>query len=641
MWDGLRERKLGVRILLGVFVGAIGISMLLYLVPGQTDTTVAGTEVVAQVGDQAITVYEVQTQLSRIATGGQISPSILPLYTQQIVQQLIYKKSLELEAERLGMAITPAEHAERLRQLVPAAYSGDTFIGMERYANEVMTRFQLDVPQFEALVKEGLLEQKFQQMVTDGIGVTEQEVKEEFRRRNEKIKIDYLVIKPDDLQARIQPSEAELAAHFESNKAKYTVPERRTVKYATAEFTQLAQNAKITEDDLKLNYQSNIDRYKLEDRAHVAHILFKTVGKTDAEVAEIRKKAEDVLARAKRGQNFADLARQYSEDTTKENGGDLNWINRGQTVPEFEAAAFTLPKGAISDLVKTQYGFHIIKVIDREMARTQPLEEVKGAIEEQLRQQRAQQLGETLSAQIADEIRRGGRAPIEELASKFSLKTGEARLVEANQPLPELGNAEGLSDIIFRLRPGDLSPPVQTDRGYVVFSVTDIQPSRPATLADVHDTVLSDYRREETVKLAKTRAEELSKRLKAGEKLASAARPLGFEGKTSALFSRTESVPDIGNVRPLSAAFTLPAGQAGDPVLVGANWVVYRVLQHDPVDETQFASQQKTIETELLQQKRQTAYELFRAALEARLRREGKIRVNEENIKRLATPLSS
>ena len=275
------------------------------------------------------------------------------------------------------MQVTDEEHADLLRKLVPTAYSGDTFIGMDRYTTEVQSRFQMDVPEFESEVKKELLQQKFQQLVTDGITASPDEVQAEYRRDNEKIKLDYVVIKPDDLQSKVEVSDADLAAYFEKNKSRYVVPERRTVDYAILDIAQLRQRAQVTEDEEKVYYQSHIDQYKIEDRVHVAHILFKTVGKTDAEVAEIKKKAEDVLNKAKHGGNFADLAKQYSEDTTKDKGGDLDWIVRGQTVPEFEAAAFSLPKGSISDLVKTQYGFHIIQVIDRQTARTQTFDEVK------------------------------------------------------------------------------------------------------------------------------------------------------------------------------------------------------------------------------------------------------------------------
>jgi peptidyl-prolyl cis-trans isomerase D len=640
VWDALREKKIGVRIMLGVVVGILGIGMLLYLVPQGTND-LSASDAVAQVGDQTITVVDVQNQLSKTTRSSQIPPALVPIYTQQALDQLIEEKMLALEADRMGLRVSDEEHADLLKKLVPTAFTGDTFIGMDRYTTEVQSRFQMSVPEFETEVKNALLQQKFQQLVTDGIRATDDEVREEFRRENEKIKLDFVLIKPDDLQSKVEVSDADLAAYFDKNKVKYVVPERRTVDYAVLDLAQLRQRSPVTEDDEKIQYQKNIDQYKLEDRAHVAHILFKTVGMTDAEAAEVKKKAEDVLSKAKHGGNFADLAKQYSEDTTKDKGGDLGWIVRGQTVPEFETAAFSLPKGSISDLVKTQYGFHIIQVIDRENARTQTLDEVKASIINQLQAEKAEQLGETVSTQIADEIRRGGRVPLEDLAKKFNMTAGQAKLVEANQPLPELGNAPGLMDTIFHQRDGDVSAPIHTDLGYVVLSVKDIQPSHPATLAEVHDRVASDYRHEKAVDVAKSRAEDLAKRAKSGENFASAAKTLGFEVKTSELFSRTGSIPDVGSAKQLIGAFTLPVGQTGDPMALGQNWTVYRVAQHDPVNQDDFEKQKAKIEEQVLQRKRQTAYDLFRTALKARLQQEGQLHFNAENLKRLITPTKS
>jgi len=641
VWDALRKKKLGVRIFLGGVLGLLSLGMLLYLVPSQPGTEISDTDVVAKVGDQTITTNDVQNELNRISRNGQISPALTPLYAQQVLQQLIFQRSLIAEAQRLGIQVTDQEHAERLRQMIPTAYAGDTFIGMDRYATEVQTRYQMDVPEFENLVKEGLLELKFQQLVTDGVTVSDQEVRDAYRRDNEKIKIEYVVVKPDDLQSKIEASDSELSAYFDKNKAKYAVPDRRTVGYALMDMAQLRQRVQVTEDEMKLYYQAHIDAYKLQDRAHVAHILFKTVGKTDAEIAEIQKKAQDVLNKARHGANFGDLAKQYSEDTTKDKGGDLDWIVRGQTVPEFEAAAFGLPKGAISDLVKTEYGFHIIQVIDRQTARTQTLDEVKSGIDSQLRQDNADQLGQTLSNQIADEIRRAGRIPLDELAKKYSLTLGEAKLVEAGQPLPELGSSPEVLDAVFRLRVGDVSTPIRTDRGFVVLSVKEILPAHPATLAEVRERVLADYRQGKAVELAKTRSDELVKRIKSGEKFDAAAKALGFESKTSDLFTRTGSVPDIGNAKLLAAAFTLPLNQAADPVAIGTNWTVYRVVQHDPLNQDELEKQKKTIEAQVLQEKRQEAFDLFRTELEARLRQEGRLRVYPENMKRFTSPASS
>jgi peptidyl-prolyl cis-trans isomerase D len=377
------------------------------------------------------------------------------------------------------------------------------------------------------------------------------------------------------------------------------------------------------------------------DRAHVAHILFKTVGKTDAEAAEIRKKAEDVLNKAKHGGNFADLAKQYSEDTTKDKGGDLGWIVRGQTVPEFEQAAFTLPKGTISDLVKTQYGFHIIQVIDRETARTQTLDEVKAPIISQLQQEKAEQLGDTVSGQIAGEIRRGGKVPLEDLAKRFGMTTGEAKLVEQNQPLPEIGNAPGLMDGIFHQRTADVSAPIRTDLGYVVTVVKDIVAAHPATLADVRDRVTTDLRRQKSIELAKSRADELAKRAKGGENFAAAAKALGLEVKTSDVVSRTGSIPDAGSAKLFASAFSMAVGQVGDPYSSGANWTVYRIAQHDPLNQDDYDKQKAKLQDQVLQRKRQTAYDLFRTSLKTRLQAEGQLKYNPENVKRLTNPSQS
>jgi len=637
VWDALREKKIGVRIMLGIVVGILGIGMLLYLVP-QGTTDLNGADTVAQVGDQTISVVDVQNQLSKSTHGTQIPPALLPIYTQQALDQLIEEKMLVLEADRMGLRVSDEEHADLLKKLVPTAFTGDTFIGMDRYTAEVQSRFQVTVPEFETEVKDALLQQKFQQLVTDGITASDDEVREEFRRENEKIKLDYVLIKPEDLLSKVEISDAELSAYFDKNKAKYVVPERRSVDYALLTLAQLRQRADVTEDEEKIYYQNNINQYKLEDRAHVAHILFKTVGMTDAEAAEVKKKAEDVLNKAKHGGNFGDLAKQYSEDSTKDKGGDLGWIVRGQTVPEFENAAFSLPKGSISDLVKTQYGFHIIQVIDRETARTQTFDEVKASILNQLQQDKAEQLGENLSTQIADEIRRGGRVPIADLAKKFNMTTGEAKLVEANQPLPELGNAPGLMDTIFHQRVGDVSAPIHTDVGYVVLSVNDIQPTHPATFAEVHDRVASDYRHEKAVDLAKSRAEDLAKRAKSGESFAAAAKALGLEVKTSEPISRTGSIPDVGSAKQFATAFTLPVGQVGALVPVGQNWTIYRVAQHDPVNQDDFEKQKSKIQEQVLQRKRQAAYDLFRTALKARLQQEGVLQFNAENLKRLINP---
>ena len=635
MWEGLRKKNVGVRIMLGVIVGILGAGMLLYLVPGQGTTSTATADVVAQVGDQQVTVTDVRQQLARIQSTGTIPPALQPLYAQQVLNQLVFAKELQVEAERLGIDVTDQERAERIRELLPTAFVGDAFVGMDQYAAQVQERAGVGVPEFEDLINQGLIEEKFRQLVTGGITVSPVEIEQEFRRRNEKVKIDYVVIKPDDLEAKIDVSDVDLAAYFEKNKARYAVPERRTVRYALLDSAQLRAHAAVSDDEIQTYYNDHIDRYKMQDRAHVAHILFKTVGKTDAEIEEIRKKADDVLKKAKGGADFAALAKQYSEDdASKDKGGDIDWIVRGQTVPEFEMAAFSLPKGTISDLVKTQYGFHIIKVIDRQNARTQTLDEVRPTILGALQQDKAEQTAEQISGQIADEIRRSGRTPLEDLAKKYGMTLGETQPLEAGQAIPEIGNAPEVADDVFRLRPGDDSTPIRTDKGYAVLMVKDIIAAHPGTLAEVRDKVLSDYRRDKSVELAKSRADELSRRAKAGEDFEKTAKALGLEPKTSDLIARTGNVQDVGPASALTTAFTMADGQTSDPLFLGANWVVFKPLQHQQANPAELTGKTRDdIEQQVRDGKREMAFEAFRTALEARMKQDGQLRINADNLK--------
>ena len=641
MFNSLHKKNLGVRIMLGVIVGLLGAGMLLYLIPGQGTETVAAADVVATVDNQSITVTDIRAQLARIERTGSIPAALEPLYAQQVLNELVFQKELDLEAQQLGITVTDRERVDRIRQLIPTAFAGGTFVGNDQYAALVEAASGMAVGEFEDLVGKGLLEEKFRELVTDGMSVSPAEVEQEFRRRNDKIKISYVVIKPDDLQSKIEASDADLAAYFEKNKARYNVPERRIVQYGFLDLEQLRLRANISQDQIHSYYDQHIDSYKLAERAHVAHILFKTVGKTDAEAEEIRKKAEDVLKKAKSGANFGDLAKQYSDDTTKDKGGDLDWIVRGQTVPEFEQAAFSLPVGSISDLVKTQYGFHIVKVIDRQAARTETLDQVFPQILGTLQEEEAQRQAEDLSGQIAAELRRSGRVSVDDLAKKFNLKLGQTPPLDANQPILDVGNSAELTETIFRLRPGDDSAPIRTDKGYVVISVKEDQPAHSATLAEVRDRVLADYRHEKATEMAKSRAEELAKRAKSGEDLEKAAKALGLEAKTSDLFSRTGSVADLGGVAQLGPAFSLPVGQTSDAVSFGANWAVYRVLEKQLANPADLAKQQQDIQQQLLDARRTMAFEAFRTALDNRMKQQGKLRVNAENLKRITAPSSS
>jgi peptidyl-prolyl cis-trans isomerase D len=635
MPGAFENQKTGVRILFGVIIGMLALSMLLYLVPQGPSTTESAGDVVARIGDQMVTLSDINQQLNEIRQRNPIPRQLEALYANQILKQLVFQKEVEYEAKRLGITVSDKERADRIRQYLPTAFNGDTFIGMDAYAREVQQRFQMTVPAFEELVRSGLVEEKFRRLLTDGVSVSPAEIQEDFRYQNEKIKLDYALAKPEDLAAKITPDESEIKAYFEQNKSKFQIPEKRVVRYGLLDLNQLRQNTQVTEDELKAIYQQNIQQYEVPNRVHAEHILFTTVGKTDAEVAEIKKKAEDVLAQAhKKGANFEDLAKKYSEDPgSKTKGGDLGWLVQGQTVPEFEKAAFSLPKGEISDLIKTQYGFHIIKVLDKETAHTKTFDEVKDSIRTPLLLQKVDQAAATISDKMSSDIRQSNKTTLDELAQKYHLSLAETRPLAPNDPVLELGNTQEVKDEIVRLRQGDLSLPIRTDRGYVVLSIKQTLPAHPGTLEEVREEVVSELKQQKAEQLAHTKTEELAKRVKAGEKFDSAAKALGLDPKTSDLFARSGSVPGVGSGKLLAPAFSLKQGEVGAPLQMGTSWLAYEVMEKVEPNPVDFDQQKKTITDNLLQAKRNLAFEAFRSALDERLKQEGKLKLMPEKMR--------
>ena len=223
-------------------------------------------------------------------------------------------------------------------------------------------------------------------MISGSANVSDSEIHEQFVKQNSKVKFEYAVLKQEDIKKGLHPTEAELKAYYESHKASYanSIPEKRKVKYAVIDTGKLESGVQVTQSDLQSYYDQHRDQYRVPEQVKVSHILIKTPlpgpdGKVDEKgVAEAQHRAEDLLKQLKSGAKFENLAEKYSEDPgSAKQGGSLGWVGRGQTVPEFEKAAFSLPKGQMSDLVKSSYGFHIIRVDDKQDAHMKSLDEVK------------------------------------------------------------------------------------------------------------------------------------------------------------------------------------------------------------------------------------------------------------------------
>jgi len=632
------DRNRWIKISMTVILVLICVSMVITLIPGLFGGPSTGTDNpdnAAMVGGQAVTAVDVQQRLDQMSRGQTIPEMMRGLYAHEVLDQMIFQRAMDYEAQRLSMEVTPGEERQRIEEILPTAFANGVWL-KDEYVNQVETRTGMTVPEFEEAIRQGLVAEKFHHLVTDGITVSPAEVQDEFRRRNEKITIQYALIKPSEIAPAIQPTDEQLAAYFKQNLAKYQIPEKRSAQYALLDLATLRAHTQISDDAIQAYYNQHLADYKVPDSVHVEHILFKTVGKTDAEVAEIKKQAEAVLKQAKSGANFEALARKYSQDdASKVKGGDLGWIVKGQTVPEFQDVAFSLPKGAISDLVKTQYGFHIIKVLDKQTARTKTLEEVRSSILPILLDQKVNAEADSIATQMADAVRQSDRQPITDLAKKLNLDVGDVPPVSITDPFGALGTSQDVSQMLFELHVGELSAPLHVDKGYLVITPKQIVPAHQATLAEVRPRVLSDYQQEKSVEIAQAKANELAKSAEGGEPLDKAAKALGLTAKSSPSFSRNGTVGDIGTADQIESAFTMKVGQVSAPKEVGGNWLVYSVVAHESANPDDFAKQKAEIEQQLLQTKQSAAFAAFRTALEDRLKQEGKLTINADVVQRL------
>ena len=394
---------------------------------------------------------------------------LLPIYAPQILQQMVMEKAVGQEARRLGLGVSTEELASELR-VYPQFISDGKFIGHEQYQSFIKNRYGMSVPEFENRFRTRLLEQKLSRVVTAGVTVSDQEVAREFHRRNDKLRVQYALLKTDRVRSTVAVSPAEVDEFFKRDASRYQVPERRQFRLLFVETASLKDTVSVSEQDLQSYYKRNLDLYRIQNRVRASHILLKTLGKEPDEIETVRKRVEAILERLRNGEDFARLARRNSDDAaTTPRGGDLGWIVRGQTVPEFEKAAFSLEPGALSEVIQTQYGFHIVKVHEHQRARQKPLEEVRNQILPRVTQQKAERAAEDVADKTQNTLRENP-GTLQAVAKQLGLPVLETGLVRRGDPLPKIGASAALGDALFSatLKENEVTPVVTVPGGLVV-----------------------------------------------------------------------------------------------------------------------------------------------------------------------------
>jgi peptidyl-prolyl cis-trans isomerase D len=644
------------KIVLGGLLVAICVIMVISLTPTLSNSFLGGVPqgVVAKVGNQEITSDEVMQGARRMLqqqeqqSGGRNAnlSGLLPYFVQQSAQQLVTQKVLMLAASQLGLQVTDQEVAAWLQHgpFSPYLFPKGQFIGTDSYEEFTERQFNMTVPQFEQAIKSELLSDKLRNVVEAGVTVSDQDVRTEYRKQNLKVKFDYAVLSADDMKKEVHATDAELKTFYTQHQSNYAnaIPEKRQISYIVIDPESVKNRIHVTPAELRQYYDSHADEFRVAEEVKVRHILIKIPapgadGKVDPKALEAaRAKAQDLLSKLKAGGNFADLAGKFSEDPgSAQAGGELGWLGRGRAGDEFDNAAFSLPAGQMSSVIQSPVGFQIIQVEDKHPARLKSLDEVKGEVETAVVEADAAAKTENVANAVQAEAR---ATNLSGAAARNGLQLLTSPFLERTDTIPGIGPADEFMNAAFSAPLNNPPELAHLPQGLAVFQVAAIHPPATPSFDEIKARVENDFDKDQAQQMFTKKLAQLVDRARALHDLKKAAAEVGAKFETSDLVSSSSQVPDLGALTGSPAAiFDLKVGDISSPISTGpSRSVVVSLLEKQEPAPEDYAKQKDQVRDTLLGKKRTDAMNQFQEDLQQRLQKEGKIRINKEELERLA-----
>ena len=589
---------------------------------------VASVEGVPITAQHFVQRYQLQERIYRAQFGEQFNPGLMKQLglDEMVLQGLIQEVLLAVEADRQGLIVTDRELSEQILK-DPSFQSNGQFIGRQAYLT-LLRQNGLTPQDYEAQMRQALLRDKLQGMLMDGVTLSPQELKQEYRQRNEKSTFEYFFIPRSEFVEQDAVGDEDAAAFFETHQEDYYLPVQRKARYMTITPQSFLATVNVTDREIERYYNRNIYLYETSEQVGASHILFKTAEKDEEEV---RSNAEAVLAQLQSGADFAELAKKHSEDTSADNGGSLGLFGRGEMVPEFEQAAFSMDVGQVSDLVRSTYGFHIIKVTQKQDPLTRPLDSVRDEILNTLRMEKAQDKMEeavgSASAFLQD------MKSLEALAQRYpTVQLQETSFFGREDTIPQLGNSPEARKLAFDLNIGEVSPAIRIGTGYAFFEILEENEPRIPSLDEIKERVRADLVQERAMKSALNRAEEIAGKLRSGQKVDSVAKGSGLELKTSESFISTTILPEAGRSPAVAdVAFSSELNSFSHPARSENGYVVLRVLERTGFSPEEFESEKNSFSEQLLSEKRQRAWSAYLQELQRRYA----VRIDREALRQL------
>ena len=627
MLEFIRRQNIGIKVVLGLVV----LSFIIFYAGSFSgvDSTDPSRNM-GVVGEEQIGFVEYQNMLRMIEqqnaqfTKGEMNEQMRNFFRQQAINTLVDRKLIMLEAEKAGVR---ASKDEIRRAILESPYfsNNGNFVGIDEYQARVDQFFHTDVEGFENMIAEDLIIAKYNNLLTAAILVGDKEIEDYYRKNNLTAKIDFVIFENASTD-EAQVTSEEARAYYDSHKQEFQSGELRKVQYLWISHDSEKNRIQIPDQKVQEYYNTNKSRYARPEQVHARHILLKTEGKDDAAV---RAQAEDLVKQLRAGANFEELAKKYSEDEgSAPNGGDLGLFGRGRMVPEFEDAAFSLPVNQISDPVKTQYGYHIIQVTEKQTAYQMEFALVKDQIYRELALPEAMKNAQEQAKRVHEEIAKNKKSMAEiSRLQLVELKTTDFFAV--NEDIRGLSPAFRESAFALKKK-GDTSEPVQVFQDYAILQLMDTKTSAVPPFEKVEAKVTAKVRQSKREELTRAKAQAFYDSIPPGD-LKSAAEKAKVTLKSSEEFTPAGSINELGAVPEVTErAFALEIGAISQPVKTPTGFVIFQLKEKKTFDPVDFAAKKDQIRQQMISEKQNEFLQSYRAMLRKKYEKE--IWINQEAI---------
>jgi peptidyl-prolyl cis-trans isomerase D len=548
------------------------------------------------------------------------------------------------EARRIGLKVPPTELREAILANPSFQREGGEFVGAETYERIVRAYFRMSTQAFEQRLAEDLMIGKLNALAERTAWVSDGEVEREYRRQRDVADLEILQLRYEPFLAGADATEAEARAAYERDAESYRRDEQRAIRYLLVETAKLRRLLPVEATELRAYYDEHKDEFLEGEQANARHILIRVAPDADqVALAEAELLASGVAQIARSGADFAELAAKRSQDPgSKDSGGDLGWFARGRMVKEFEDAVFAAKPGEIVGPIRSQFGFHIIRVEGFRPAHQRPFEEVEEQVRFAVVEGRAVAEAEARAAALSRRL--ASAKPQTDEAWQAIADEDEAvvlnrsPLFAAGEPIPGTVPDTSLTTQAFAAEVGALGGPLAVPRGWIVWQLAEVRPEGVRPFEEVRAEVEQAVRRDKALALAADRGREIAARWRAGQDPAVLAEELGTTLIVDSDHRRDTTVSSLGAIPAIDdAVFAAAVGDVVGPLPAGARGVVVvRVADLQLADPAGLAAERESLRARLMAER---AGRLLRASLNER-RRDTVITVDNQLLQRFA-PASS